>query len=128
MVYAWTMPVEAIGSKAFLAMYISYLAYGYMAILLLLAIRTIYLSQRLLRHISKRYPEEGRVIRSYEWQMYPWSKGVRVTRALIEKESVNDIELAQRAKKANRSWIYFLVWFAVGLIVFFVRVLLFLVT
>ncbi|MHC4623453.1 MAG: hypothetical protein ACYS4W_06075 [Planctomycetota bacterium] len=96
---------------------------GYMGVLLFLAIRVIYAHQVLFRHISKRYPEEATVIRSYEWQMYPWSEGVRVARALIRRQSVSDPELARRANKAKRSRIYFVGWFVLGLIMFFVCVL-----
>jgi hypothetical protein len=130
MVYDWTMPVGAIGSKAFLALdtsYLWHLWYGYFGILLLLMLRAIYLYRHLLRHIYKRYPEQGKVLRSYEWQRYPWSKGARLLRALIMEESVSDPQLAHRAKKADHSGIYFFVWLALGLIVFFVSMLLFLV-
>ena len=108
------------------AMVTDYFGYGYFGVLLFLAIRMIYVNQQAMRYICKRYPEEGRMIRSYEWQWYPWSVGRRTLRALIDKQSVNDPELALWAKKADRSGIYFLVWFGVGLIVFFVSMLLFL--
>lgn len=98
MVCAWTMPVEAMGSKAFLAMDTGYLWDGYFGVLLLLMLRAIYQDERLLRHVDGQYPEQGKVIRSYAWQMYPWSVGRKLLRALIREESVGDPELAPGTK------------------------------
>lgn len=106
---------------------IGYLIIVYMGVGILLVFVFVYQDQRLLRYVDRRYPEEGTVIRSYEWQWYPWSIGRRTLRALIEKQSADDSELALWAKKAKRSKIFFLMWFSTGLIMFFTRVLLLIV-
>jgi len=105
---------------------IGYLILAYMGVGILLGFGSFYLDGRLKRYVDRQYPEEGTVIRSYEWQWYPWSVGRKVLRKLIKKQSDNDPELAQHAKRAKRSTIYFFVWFSIGLILFFIRVLLFL--
>ncbi|MHC4112299.1 MAG: hypothetical protein ACYSUY_14595 [Planctomycetota bacterium] len=93
------------------------LVYGGVEIVLL--IWAVYLNERLKRYIDKQYPEEGKVIRSYEWQWYPWSVGQKTLRALIKKQSANDPELANQAKKAKRAIICVFAWpIVVGLILF----------
>jgi hypothetical protein len=82
----------------------------YLGVGVLLGIWNIYLGERLLRYVDRQYPEEGKVIRSYGWQMYPWSVGQRTLRALIKREGANDTELARRAKKAKRALIYVISW------------------
>lgn len=69
-----------------------------------------YHDQRLKRYVDRRYPEEGKIVRSYEWQHYPWSVGQRTLRALIKREGANDPELARLAKKTKRALIYFISW------------------
>ncbi len=97
---------------------LGYLVFGYMGFGVLLVFWAFYLSERLKRYIDIKYPDEGRVIRSYEWQWFPWSVGARTLRELIRKQSANDIELAHRAKKANCSWIYFETWFVLFILAF----------
>jgi len=106
---------------------IGYLVFGYMLFGLVLIIVGVYLDQRLLRYVFGRYPEEGRVIRSHEGNRYPWSVGNRTLRALINKQSSNDPELAHMAQKVKHYQIYFMVWFVLALIMFFTRVLFFIV-
>jgi len=106
---------------------IGYLVLGYMVFGVLLGFWGAYLYERLKRYVDSKYPEEGKVIRSYEWQWFPWSVGARTLRALIKKQSSNDPELAQQAKRSRISAIYFLVWFMLALIMFFTRVLFLLV-
>jgi hypothetical protein len=91
--------------------------YGGVGIFLLL--RGAYLYERLKRHVDRQYPEEGKIVRSYEWQWYPWSVGQRTLRALIKRQSANDPELASLAKKSKRALIYVIAWpLAVALISF----------
>ena len=107
--------------------FIGYLVDGYMVFGVLLGFWGFYLYERLKRYIDREYPEEGKIIRSYEWQWFPWSVGHRTLRALIKKHSSNDPELARREKWAKRSTIYFFVWFAIFLITSFIHVLFLLV-
>jgi len=86
--------------------------------LLLLLIRLIYLDEHLLRYVDKRYHQEGAVIRSYQWQWYPWSKGRRTLRTMVKEKSGSDAELARRAQRAKASKILFFVWFGLGLVAF----------
>lgn len=79
------------------------------ALIVFLMIRAGYLYEQLKRHIDMHYPEEGAIIRSYEWQHYPWSTGIKTLRSVIKKNSANDPELAHRAKKAKRAFIYLIV-------------------
>jgi len=106
---------------------IGYLIVVYLGVGIFLGFRGAYLYERLKRYVDRQYPEEGRVIRSYEWQAYPWSVGGRMLRSLIKRQSSSDPELAYWAKKGKRSSTHFVAWFSIGLIMFFVRVLLFLV-
>jgi len=69
-----------------------------------------YHDQRLKRYVDRRYPEEGKIVRSYEWQHYPWSVGYRTLKALIKREGANDPELARLARKAKLSIIYCISW------------------
>ena len=87
----------------------TYLLFAHGGIVLFLFIRAIYFDDRLKRHIDRRYPKEGMVIRSYQWQIYPWSVGRKTLRALIKKQGGSDPELAHLAKKAKRALIYLLV-------------------
>jgi hypothetical protein len=87
-----------------------YLTLFYMGIGILLGFWCFYLDQRLKRHVDIKYPEESRVIRSYEWQWYPWSAGRRSLRELIIKQSSNDPELEFRARKAKLSVMYIIIW------------------
>lgn len=82
--------------------------FGGVAIFLLL--KFAYHDQRLKRYVDRHYPEEGKIVRSHEWQMYPWSVGHRTLMALIKKERANDPELACLARKRRRSVIYFIAW------------------
>ena len=104
--------------------FFGYFAYVYMPVLLLLLVHRMYLWRRLLGHVYKQYPEEATVIRSVETQWYPWSVGARALMTLIKEQSVSDPELGQRAQKWKRSMIYFFVWFAHGVVAFFIRILL----
>jgi hypothetical protein len=97
---------------------IGYLVLGYFVVGMLLEISILYFDQRLKGHIDIKYPEEGKVIRLYEWQWYPWSIGRRTLRALIKKQSSNDSELAQRAKREKLSIVCFLVWCVLTLLGF----------
>lgn len=72
--------------------------------------RGVYYDQRLKRYVKRHYPEEGEIVWSHEWQMYPWSVGARTLRELIEDKRGNDPELARLARKAKRALIYFLAW------------------
>lgn len=104
-----------------------YIGFAYMGVAIFLGFRGAYLYERLKRYVDRQYPEEGKVIRSYEWQMYPWSVGHRTLKALIKKQRANDPELARWAKKAKLDMIYLLVWCASFLLmgaVAFVRFLL----
>jgi len=82
--------------------------FGVVALFLLL--RAAYHDQRLKRYVDRHYPEEGKIVRSYELQWYPWSVGYRTLRALIKKQSANDPELARLARKRIRAIIHFIVW------------------
>ncbi|MHC4087080.1 MAG: hypothetical protein ACYSWZ_13310 [Planctomycetota bacterium] len=75
-----------------------------------LLFRGVYYDQKLKRYVKRQYPEEGEIVWSYEWQMYPWSVGQRTLRALIKRERANDPELAYLAKKSKRGLIYFISW------------------
>lgn len=77
----------------------------------LLGIRAKYLEERLVRYVDTQYPEEAAEIRAHEWQMYPGSVGAKTVRALPDKWGVGDLELTQRARKAERSWTYLSIWF-----------------
>jgi hypothetical protein len=101
---------------------VGYLIVGYMVFGVLLVLCGGLFYERLKRYIDIKYPEEGKIIRSYEWQRYPWSLGGRTLRALVKKQSNNDPELTIRAKMAKWSTISFLAWFVLGLIMFFIRV------
>jgi len=104
-----------------------YIGLAYMGVFIFLAFRGAYLYERLKRYVDRQYPEEGKVIRSYEWQMYSWSVGHRTLKALIKKKRANDLELARWAKKAKRNMTYILVWCAFFLLmgaVAFIRFLL----
>jgi hypothetical protein len=102
---------------------IGYLVLGYMVFGVFLVFWAFYLSEKLKRYIDAKYPEEGRIIRSYEWQWFPWSVGYRTLKALIKKQSPIDSELARRAKWTRRGSTYFFTWFAIALIMFFIRLL-----
>jgi hypothetical protein len=97
----------------------TYLLFGYMGVGILLGIRAKYLYERLLRYIDKQYPEQGTVIRSSEWQCHPWSVGARTLQLIVEKEAVNDPELAYRARKAGGGRIHFLGWFFLAVLTAF---------
>ena len=84
------------------------IVYGGVAIFLLF--NAAYHDQRLKRYVDKHYPEEGKIFRLYEWQMYPWSIGARTLRALINEQSENDPELARLARKTKRAIIYLIAW------------------
>jgi hypothetical protein len=90
----------------------------------LLGIWNIYLGERLLRYVAKQYPEKGKVIRSYVWQMYPWSPGKKLARTLIKEHSPSDKVLASWVKREKGCRIYFKVWFVLALIMSFIRILL----
>ncbi|MHC4641517.1 MAG: hypothetical protein ACYS32_07720 [Planctomycetota bacterium] len=90
----------------------TFLTYVFVVVFIFLGFRGAYLYERLKRYVDRQYPEEGKVIRSYEWQMYPWSVGHRTLKALIKRESANDPELARWAGKWKRSAICLLVFFA----------------
>jgi len=100
---------------------IGYLVDGYMAFGIFLVFWAFYLDQRLKKYVDINYPEQGRIVRSYEWQWFPRSLGRKTLRTLIKKQGFNDSELARRAKKTKRSWIYFNVWFVLASIMFFIR-------
>lgn len=102
---------------------IGYLVLGYMVFGIILALIAMYLSIKLLGYVYKQYPEESSVIRSYEWQRYPCSMFYKTLKALINKYSISDAELAQRAKRSRSSAIFFWAWFVLGLVMFFTRVL-----
>lgn len=109
-----------------MAMNMGYLVFAYMLVGVFLGFGCFFFDERLKRYVNENYPEKGTIIRSYEWQWYPWSIGRRTLRALIDKQSISNSELLKRAKRAKRINIYFLVWFSIGLIMFFTRVLFFL--
>ena len=90
----------------------TFLTYVLMVVFIVLGFRAAYLYERLKRYVDRRYPEEGKVIRSYEWQWYPWSVGYRTLKALIKRQSANDPELARWAGKWKCSAICLLVFFA----------------
>ena len=89
-----------------------YIGFAHMGVFIFLGFRGAYLYERLKRHVDRQYPEEGKIVRSYEWQWYPWSVGQRTLRALIKRESADDPELARWAGKWKRSAICILVFFA----------------
>jgi hypothetical protein len=97
---------------------IGYLVPVYMVFGVLLVLCGGLLYERLKRYIDIKYPEEGKIIRLYECQRYPWSLVGRTLRALVKKQSNSDPELTIRAKMAKWSVISFLAWFVLGLIVF----------
>ena len=97
---------------------IGYLILVCMGVLVLLVIRGKYIEEQLKRYIDRHYPEEGKYIRSHEGDWYPWAKWGKVMRELIKKHGISDVELAQRAKKLNRSSIHFLVWLVLLLLMF----------
>ncbi|MDH4240643.1 MAG: hypothetical protein OEW48_13875 [Phycisphaerae bacterium] len=105
----------------------SYFGCLYLGLGVLLGIRGIYLGERLLKHVDRQYPEEAEIIRSHQWQMYPWSVGQRTLRVLIEKKSSNDHVLAYWARRVKRGWTYFKAWFIFALIMSFIQVLFILV-
>lgn len=86
--------------------YVEFVCVGFTIFLMF---RSAYLQERLKKYIDGQYPEEARIIRSHQWQNYPWSTQARTLRALVKKELANDPELAHRATKAKRSIIYLLV-------------------
>jgi hypothetical protein len=94
-----------------------YIRLAIVVVFVFLALRAAYLYERLKRYVDRQYPEEGKVIRLYEWQHYPWSVGHRTLKALIKRESVNDLGLARCAGKWKRSAICLLVFFAFLLLV-----------
>ena|GEM_PF-5717530 len=104
--------------REMLTMLTSYLACLYFGVLLLLLITFVVLDERLLRYVQKRYQREGALIRSYQGQWYPWSKGRKTLRMLVKKSSYSDAELARRAQRARVSEVLFLVWFSLGLVAF----------
>ena len=87
--------------------------YVWVGVFIFLAFKSMYHDKRLKRYIDRQYPEEGKVIRLYEWQWYPWSVGRRTLWTLVKKQRANDPELARLARKAKRSIIYILVFFAI---------------
>ncbi len=91
----------------------TFLTFVYLGVFVFLAFRGAYLYERLKRYVDRQYPEEGKVVRLYEWQWYPWSVGHRTLMALIKKQRANDPELARRARKAKRNMICILVFFAI---------------
>jgi len=88
----------------------TFLVFTYGGVAIALLLRAGWLDEKLKRYIDKHYPEEGKVIRSYQWQWYPWSVGRRTLRTLIRKQCANDPELVRRARKAKRAVIYFIAW------------------
>jgi len=78
----------------------------------------VYRSEKLKRYIDRQYPEEGKYIRSREWQGYPWAKWGKVMRELIKKQRGSDTELAHLAKKLNRSSTLIVAWFVLFLLMF----------
>jgi hypothetical protein len=105
-----------------------YFLFGYMGVGIFLMVRAKYLDEQLKRYIDKQYPEEGKFIRSHEWQGYPWAKWGRVMRALIKKQSAKDPDLAHRAKKAKLGIVHFFVWFGLFFLVFLVLAIYHLIT
>ena len=102
---------------------IRYIVNGYMILGVFLVFLAAYLSERLKRYIDIKYPQEGKIIRSYEWLRWPWSKGQKTLKALIRKQSSNDVELSRKAKKAMLSSFFLLEWVVLFLIIFFSRLL-----
>jgi hypothetical protein len=100
-----------------------YFLFGYMGVGILLAVRAKYLDEQLMRYIDRQYPEEGKFIRSHEWQAYPWAKWGKVMRELIKKHRSSDAELARLAKKLNHSTSFFLAWLALLLLMITVLVI-----
>lgn len=86
-----------------------YVEFVCVGLTIFLMFRSAYLQERLKKYIDRHYPEEGKIIRSHQWQSYPWSTQARTLRALVKKERANDPELAHRATKAKHSIIYLLV-------------------
>ena len=69
----------------------------------------MYHDQLLKRYIDRQYPEEGKIIRLYEWQ----SVGRRTLGTLVKKQRAYDPELACLARKAKLSIIYCIAWLIV---------------
>lgn len=80
------------------------------AVAFFLLLNVWYQNQHLKKYVDRHYPEEGKIVRLYEWQWYPWSVGHRTLMALIKKERANDPELARRARNTKRAVIYFIAW------------------
>jgi hypothetical protein len=99
----------------------------YMVVLLFLLLRLIYLYECFVRFVYEHYPKEGEIVRKYQYQCYPWSKGQKALRALVREKGDSDDELAKRAKKVKHSRGAFLTWFALGLLAFAVMLILHLI-
>ena len=98
----------------------TFLTYVYVSVWIFLAAKYMYHDKRLKKYIYRHYPEEGKVIRLYEWQLYPWSVGRRTLWTLVKKECNNDPELARLARKVKHSVIYILVFFIIFSLTFVV--------
>ena len=94
----------------------TFLTYVVVVVWIFLAFKLMYHDKRLKRYIDRQYPEEGKIVRLYEWQWYPWSVGRRTLWTLVKKQRTNDPELARLARKAKRSIIYPLVFFVLLLL------------
>ena len=81
---------------------------SYMIIGGLLIIRCVYMNKRLLRYVYDQYPEDSKIIRSYEHGSR--SKLITELKALIKKKGDDDPELVIRARKLTHSYIGFLIW------------------
>jgi hypothetical protein len=92
-------------------------SYVYVAVWIFLAVKLMYHDKRLKRYIDRQYPEEGKIIRLYEWQWYPWSVGRRTIWTLVKKQRTNDPELARLAKKVKRTFIYCIAWLIVIILI-----------
>ena len=99
----------------------TFLVFAYGGVGIVLLFRAGFLDERLKRYVDRHYPEDGKIVRSYEWQWYPWSVGRSTLRALIKKQRANDPELVRLARKAKRAVIYIIAWpIVVFLIDFFI--------
>jgi len=87
----------------------NYMEFVCVGVTIFFMFRSAYLQERLKKYVDRHYPEDGKIIRSHQWQNYPWSTQARTLRALVKREFANDPELAERATKAKRSIIYLLV-------------------